>query len=116
MPEDLRDLAIKFQEGIELQYEEAKTRCKYNASYYIRMIEEHTGVEAAVKAAKRLLAKPSHPVSSGLQRLWECDALDLSMEALVVESPWKALFCKDEVDMARKRLSKLGYKLEDDDE
>jgi hypothetical protein len=41
--------------------------------------------------------------------LWEHQRLDLSVEALVCEQPWRSLFTEDEIDEAKMRLKRLGY-------
>ncbi len=61
----------------------------------------------AVETAKRLLA--DHDIQTGLMRLWELHALDKSMEALVVQEHFRSLFCKDQIEEARRRLEELGY-------
>ena len=68
-----------------------------------QMIEEY----GAVSAAKSLLA--THEVQTGLMRLWELNALDKSMEALVIQDRLHPLFTDDEISEARRRLQDLDY-------
>ena len=67
------------------------------------MVNAHGGLAAA----KMLLAAKHHP--EGLTRLWEEGRLDISMEALVLRDPWRHLFSEEELSIARKRLTDLGY-------
>ena len=54
------------------------------------------------ETAKRLLANPS--VGDGFVALWEVSRLDLSVEALVLQEPWCALFTEEERAVAQQRL------------
>ena len=84
-------------------YERAKTECHYHAGYFHQMVLRDGGLAAA----KKLLASKQYP--EGLTRLWELKRLDLSMEALVVQEPWRSLFTGEELAAAKKRLKDLGY-------
>jgi hypothetical protein len=75
----------------------------YRATYFLRMVEEHGGVEAS----RRLLSSASP--GGGLARLWELKRLDLSVEASVLLPEYQALFTDDERKIARERLSAYGY-------
>lgn len=76
----------------------------HNFGYRFRqMIGDHDAVEAA----KRLLA--TQEVQTGLMRLWELDALDKSMEALVDIEHFHSLFTQEEIYEAHRRLYELGY-------
>ena len=75
----------------------------YRPTYFLRMVHEHGGLEAA----KRLLR--ASEAQSGLTRLWECGLLDISMEALVLQERWKPLFSDEERQTARDRLKCYGY-------
>jgi hypothetical protein len=59
-------------------YEDAKD-AGYNATYFLRMVSEHGGLETA----RRLLAAPSP--AEGFSRLYEIGRVDLSVEALVLK-------------------------------
>ena len=72
-------------------------------TYFLRMVSEHGGVATA----RRLLN--ASEVQPGLTDLWEIGRLDLSMEALVLQERWEALFSDEERQMARKRLEDHGY-------
>ena len=85
-------------------YERAKTECHYNASRFLQMVGEKGGLETA-----RYLLHASG-VSDGFTALWECKRLDLTVEAYVLKPEWQGLFTQDEIAVAGKRLSDLGYK------
>ena len=83
-------------------YEAARAR-GYIATYFLQMLEEHGGREAA----KRLLAK-SEP-QTGLFELWRLNLLHESMEAVVLQEQYKMLFTEAELAEAHRRLDELGY-------
>ena len=96
------NLETRFNGEMRRIYREA-TRFGYYPRYFLRMVQEQGGVAAA----KQLL-NTIEP-SSGFTRLWcEC-RLDLSVEAVVVQEPWSALFTDKELSVARRRLADLGY-------
>ncbi len=85
------------------QLGEATRKHNYSPTYYIRMLEECGGVETA----KRLLQKSD--AQQGLFTLWELGLLKESVEAAVISEKFQALFTKEEISEARKRLEELGY-------
>lgn len=84
-------------------YEQARD-LGYPATRFKQMIDEYGGVQTA----KRLLAKSG--LQSGLVWLWEHQALDISMEALVLQECFQVLFSAAELVEARQRLEGLGYR------
>jgi hypothetical protein len=97
-------LAEEFHQACLEGYEEGKRELGYNATYFLRMVYEHGGVQAA----KLLLNSQSVP--EGLMTLWEHGRLDMSLENSVLHPKWHSLFTEDERKIARKRLEQLGYK------
>jgi hypothetical protein len=95
-------LEAEFTFALRGTYEAARAR-GYIATYFLQMLEEHGGVVTA----KRLLAV-SEP-QTGLYRLCELNLLDDSMEAMVLQDRFGALFTKVEINEARRRLDELGY-------
>jgi hypothetical protein len=79
MPTSAERLAIEFQEELLDAHREAKIKCRYNATRFFQMLEEHGGVETA----RRLLATGTI-AQTGLTELWKCQRLDLSVEAKVL--------------------------------
>ena len=84
-------------------YHNAKKYCDYNPIRFYQMVNENGGVATA----KALLS--SQEPQSGLTTLWECERLDLSMEALVIDPHFEALFSEEEREAARERLEACGY-------
>ena len=63
--------------------------------------------QGGLDAAKSLLNSGGY--SEGLTRLWEEKRLDISMEATVLENPWRKLFTREELVVAEQKLRELGY-------
>ncbi len=84
-------------------YEEAK-KLGYNAVRFYQMLRKDGGVETA----KALLAK--HETQAGLAGVWEIGRLDLSMESIVLEERFRALFNDAERNEAKRRLDELNRK------
>jgi hypothetical protein len=84
-------------------YERAKTECKYNAARFLQMVAERGGLQAA----RQLLRTPG--VSEGFTALCLCKRLDLTVEAHVLNPQWRGLFTEEEIKIAEKRLSDVGY-------
>ena len=99
------DLEAAFDRVILDSYEKVKFECGYSGTRFFQMFREYGGVETA----KRLLQTPDH--QDGLTRLWELRRLDLSIEALVLKEQWSPLFTDDELNVARARLERLGYRV-----
>jgi hypothetical protein len=75
----------------------------YTPTVFIKMITEHGEVEAV----RRLINNPKP--SSGFTKLWKLKALNLSIEAIILEEDWKTIFSEEERMKARKRLKEYGY-------
>ena len=61
----------------------------------------------AVKSAKRILS--GNRLSDGFNQLLACGHLELSLEALVVDKRYTALFTDEEANEALMRLLEVGY-------
>lgn len=99
----MEPLAAQFQEAVLTGCDEAWQACRYNPTYFRRMVLE----QGAVSAVQRLLT--GDDFHEGLTRLWECKRLDLSVEAWVLRAEWTPLFSDAERAVARRRLTQLGY-------
>lgn len=97
------DLEIAFHQRMRQIYDQAKNECGYTATRFMQMVNADGGLEAA----KKLLSAGGY--SEGLTRLWEEKRLDISMEATVLQDPWRQLFTESELAIARKKLEELGY-------
>lgn len=63
--------------------------------------------EDAMKTARRTLS--GNRLSDGFNRLLACGHLELSLEALVVDKRYTALFTDEEANEALTRLLEVGY-------
>ena len=61
----------------------------------------------ALKSAKRILS--GNRLSDGFNQLHACGHLELSLEALVVDKRYTALFTDEEANEALMRLLEVGY-------
>ena len=101
MPEPIE---IEFHEAMLNIYRRAKSEAKYNAQRYLQMVVDHGGIEAA----KMLIHADT--VSDGYAALWERGRLDLTVEAMIIESPrFHSLFTEDEINICAKRLADYEY-------
>lgn len=84
-------------------WQRAKDECNYNASYFLRMLDEMGGVATA----KSLLAK--NTLSSGYTELWLRGRLDIRVECVVLSSAFRSLFDEQELATARRRLTESNF-------
>jgi hypothetical protein len=94
-----------FDDAMMDVYLRARNECGYNATRYLRMLNEHRGLETA-----RILLHASS-VSEGYVALWERKRLDLTVEAVILAPEWRSLFSDEERDIARRRLAEYGYNI-----
>ena len=102
-------LKAEFHREMENTYLEA-ARLHYHANYFMRMVDEYGGVEAA----RRLIW--SDTPGEGLSKLWELDRLSLSVEACVLLKKYKPLFTEDERKIAHERLEQYHYNFPEEKE
>ncbi|MFV0442884.1 MAG: HNH endonuclease [Planctomycetaceae bacterium] len=107
--------------SLEQQFHEAmlgiydagrRLRPPFNSLPFLQMVNQHGGKETA----DRLLAKSSP--SNGFTELFVRGPgnLRISVEYLVLESPWRMLFDEKQLDVARRRLTEVGCPLPPEDE
>lgn len=89
-----------------------KLKPPYRATYFLRMVNEHGGREAA----NRLLA--TNRPSEGFTELFlrGPENLRISVEYLVLQKPWRDLFTAEQLAIARKRLIDVKCPLPADDQ
>lgn len=98
-------LKTQFQEAMFNIYRRAKEEAGYPANVFLKMLTDRGGLDTA----KYLINAPKE--SDGYTALYELGRLDLTVEAEVVENErWHELFLPEEIERARKRLLKYGYK------
>jgi len=93
----------EFDEAMMDIYRRADSEAKYKATRFLQMLNEHRGLETA-----RTLLHSSN-VSEGYTALWERGRLDLTVEALVLQTRWDELFTDDERALARRRLEEYAF-------
>jgi len=82
---------------------EAKQAIKYSASHFLSMLGSIGGYQTVVT----LLSQPN--ISDGFVKLYENQRLDLSVEALVIQSKWIKHFDERLVRAAKNRLIKAKF-------
>lgn len=87
MPEGLE--AAFHRKTLEI-YETAKRECRYNATRFLQKIRKDGGLRAA-KAWLRERSGGDRP-TQGFLKLLDYGRLDISLEAVVLQEPWNALF------------------------
>lgn len=96
-------LEKEFDEAMMDIFRRADAEAGYKATRFLQMLNEHRGLATA-----QLLLHSSN-VSDGYTALWERKRLDLTVEALILQSKWSELFDDDERELARKRLEQYGF-------
>lgn len=99
----MSDVERQFDAAMYRVWQRAKDECNYNASYFLRMLEEMGGVATA----KSLLAKST--LSSGYTELWLRGRLDITVECVVLSKAFRGLFNEQELGTARRRLTDSGF-------
>jgi hypothetical protein len=99
------DLRRRFDREMRGVYERARSEAGYNATYFLSMLAEHGGLGTA----HRLLA--GRDISDGFSALRERRRVDLTVEALVLQTAYAELFSDEELETARRRLEDYGYHL-----
>ena len=93
-----------FDEAMLNIYRTAKEECDYNATYFLRMIQDYGGLDAA----RRLIH--DNKLHEGFTNLYLLGRLDLTMEAMIWDNKhWHDLFTQEEMNVVRNRLADLGY-------
>lgn len=103
VPDDEPAGGGSFDQAVLEIIERCREELRYNPRYFRVMVTQY----GALGATRKLLHAPA--VSDGFVSLWERSRLDLTVEALVVESRFAHLFTEEELEIARKRLLDFGY-------
>jgi hypothetical protein len=99
----MSELEQQFHKAMIQVYENAKRYCQYNATYFLQMLSVRGGLATA-----RYLITTDMP-SDGFTKLWECQRLDLTVEAVALNPIYAALFTEEELRLAKERLQQFGY-------
>jgi hypothetical protein len=85
--------------------EEVPKAIHHSSTRVIKMIHEH----GALDTVRRLMQQYPNHDSEGYEELWKHGRLDLSLEALMLDEHFAALFKKEELEWARKGLADYKY-------
>jgi hypothetical protein len=94
----------EFTNFLREKAKEAERAIKYRPTYFLGMLE----AEGGFQTARKLLA--ANNVSEGFTKLFIEHRLDLSVEALVVETMWRQYFDATLLARAEKRLQECAYR------
>ena len=83
-------LKKRLEEELFELYCRIKEEAGYNPNYFLQMLNTYGGYETA----KRLLSDPDK-LHEGFIKLWSLGRLDLTVEHLVLQDPWRRLFMKE---------------------
>lgn len=98
---------MTFSDRVWKAIRESIDSCNYHATNLIGMLNESND---AVLTTKRIVHNSN--IDYGFTKLYECNRLDLTLEAILLEEEWMDLFTEDEKNIARNRLEKVGYHVE----
>jgi len=98
-------LEAKFHQAMIDLYRTAIDECNYKATRFLQMVLEQGGLATA----HTLLA--TDVPAEGFTRLWECNRLDLTLEAQILRPEFAELFTEREKSVAIQRLQGYGYRL-----
>lgn len=100
-----QELIDQFHSAMLAIYDAAlRLKPTYRATLFLRMVHEHGG-----KGAADRLLSTGNP-SSGFTELYlrGKENLKISVEYLILQSPWRELFTEEQRAIARKRLKDVG--------
>lgn len=98
----------EFTEAMFGIYRRTLAEAHYNASHFHQMLTEQHGYDTALQ-----LIRSPQP-SAGFEKLWDLRRLDLTVEALVLQPRWYALFESGDLTAAHARLSQYRYQFPPD--
>lgn len=101
----MTELEKKFEEELRDDMSKAKEECGYNATYFLRMLEENGGV----KTAKILIQKSikTNQISDGFVRLrYFENKPEFTMESCVIKEEYSSLFTQEEIQYCKDLLDK----------
>jgi hypothetical protein len=100
---DTAVLASALEAAMMEQFRQCWTQLRYRPTYVLQHLSEHGAIETA-----RWVVRIQNE-SSGFIRLWEAQRLDLSIEALVLQPRFAALFSVEDRRLAYEALKVHGY-------
>lgn len=100
---DIEELKKSFFNDMRDIYAKSDRECDYRPTRFLQMLSIKGGLETA----KSLINNPGG--TEGFTRLWELGRLDLSVEALVINEKYKALFTEEEIARCKTILRDYNY-------
>jgi DNA-binding transcriptional regulator YhcF (GntR family) len=101
----IEKLKKEFNDEVLQAVEESK-KIGYVPTRFIQMLQQADN--NAFEVVQRLVTKEA---TTGLEKLWEKDRLDLSVEALIVQREFQELFPDEIVKICKRKLKQFGYKI-----
>lgn len=101
---DCDDLERRFHDAMLGIYHRAKSELNYNATRFKQMVIRHGGHEAA-----EILLASNQPSDGFTELFLRGNRLELSVEYLVLEEPWRELFTEEQRLVAHRRLEERGF-------
>ncbi|MBY0120919.1 EVE domain-containing protein [Bacillus sp. S/N-304-OC-R1] len=102
-----KQLSVDFHKEMLIIYDKSKT-----IGYVPTKFRQMVANEGGLRTAKKLIN--SKNLSDGFAELARLGRLDLTVESLILQRKYKPLFTKEELLIARERLSQLGYHFEEE--
>ena len=94
------NLEAQFHEAmVQLYHDTADAGINYRPTLLLQSVYSDGGLATA----KRYLQDPH--VTEGFKRLWAAGRLDLTVEHLVLQVPWRGSFTQEELEVAEQRLA-----------
>ncbi len=103
-------LESAFEQEMVNLHRAVKHEVRYDARRFLEKVTELGGVEAA----RQLLR--ADRFSDGFVAITLAGRPDLTLEALVLREPWRALFSDEELAIARSRLAECGIRADEEQE
>jgi hypothetical protein len=104
--ETIEKTKLIFEERLLESARISKEELGYMPSYFLRMMRENGGI----LTAKILINEKKIP--DGFTQMYLRNRLDLTIEAIVIEPQFRALFTPEELQKAEKRLKECGYQVD----
>lgn len=103
MSEENKQLQLELHKALLEAAKNAK-KVGYNPHIFNQML----ATEGGYSVAKKLI----HKTSTGFEKLWTLNRLNLTTEAVILQDKFRLLFSKEELEIAKTRLSNFGYKVD----
>lgn len=111
------DLRTAFHEAMLNRHRKIRGVCPRTATNLFGMMDANGGLAAAERVIggrhhTQYPKEGSGHIFDCFTRLWLAGRLDLTVEALAVQEPWRQLFTPVQLSIAEQRLKDCGYRCE----